>query len=50
MGPKIEAAIAFMQHGGKRAVITSIEHIEAAVAGQAGTEIIRASGAQEETS
>lgn len=41
MGPKIEAAIQFMQSGGKRAVITSIETIEEAVAGQAGTEIVR---------
>jgi len=39
MGPKIEAAIQFMQSGGKRAVITSIETIEEAVSGQAGTEI-----------
>jgi carbamate kinase len=41
MGPKIEAAMQFMQSGGKRAVITSIEAIEEAVAGRAGTEIIR---------
>jgi carbamate kinase len=41
MGPKIEAAIQFMQSGGKRAIITSIEAIEEAVAGRAGTEIIR---------
>ncbi|MEN6319315.1 MAG: carbamate kinase [Syntrophaceae bacterium] len=41
MGPKIEAAIRFMQSGGKRAVITSIEAIIEAVAGRAGTEIIR---------
>jgi len=41
MGPKIEAAMQFMKSGGKRAVITSIETIEEAVAGRAGTEIIR---------
>ncbi|HYA15342.1 MAG TPA: carbamate kinase [Syntrophales bacterium] len=41
MGPKIEAAMQFMQNGGKRVVITSIENIEEAVAGRAGTEIIR---------
>ena len=41
MGPKIEAAIGFIQSGGNRAVITSIEAIEEAVAGKAGTEIIR---------
>lgn len=40
MGPKIEAAMRFIRAGGKRAVITSIEEIEGAVAGQAGTEII----------
>jgi carbamate kinase len=41
MGPKIKAAIAFLQGGGRRAVITSIESIEAAIQGQAGTEIQR---------
>jgi carbamate kinase len=40
MGPKVEAAARFVEAGGKRAVITSIETIEAAVAGKAGTEII----------
>ena len=39
MGPKIEAAMQFVRHSGKRAVITSIEEIESAVAGNAGTEI-----------
>jgi carbamate kinase len=41
MGPKVEAAIQFIQRGGKRAVITSIEAIEDAVAGRAGTEVIK---------
>jgi carbamate kinase len=41
MGPKIEAAMQFIRSGGKRAVITSIEAIEEAVAGRAGTEIVR---------
>jgi carbamate kinase len=41
MGPKIEAAIQFVQGGGNRSVITSIEAIEDAVAGRAGTAIIR---------
>lgn len=40
MGPKVEAAVRFIQSGGKRAVITSIGAIEEAVAGRAGTEII----------
>lgn len=41
MGPKVEAAMDFLRHGGKRALITSIEAIEEAIAGKAGTEIIR---------
>ncbi len=40
MGPKVEAAVQFVTGGGKRAVITSIESIEGAISGQAGTEII----------
>jgi carbamate kinase len=31
----------FIQKGGKRAVITSIEKIEEAVEGKAGTEIVK---------
>ncbi len=41
MGPKVEAAVEFMRAGGKRAVITSVEEIEEAVAGRAGTEFVR---------
>ena len=40
MGPKIEAAIAFLENGGKRALITSIESIINAIEGKAGTEIV----------
>lgn len=40
MGPKIEAAILFVQNSGKRAVIASIEDIESAVKGESGTEIV----------
>ena len=40
MGPKIEAAIQFVQTSGKRAVIASIEDIESAVKGESGTEIV----------
>jgi len=40
MGPKVEAAAQFMEKRGKRAVITSIEKIEQAVEGTAGTEIV----------
>mgnify|MGYP001802917210 FL=1 len=40
MGPKIRAAIRFLEGGGKRVVITSIEHSAAAVRGEAGTLIV----------
>jgi len=40
MGPKVEAAAAFMRGRGKRAVICSLEEIEKAVEGNAGTEIV----------
>lgn len=39
MAPKIEAAIQFIGHNGKRAAICSTEEIEAAVTGTAGTQI-----------
>jgi len=41
MGPKVEAAIEFLEGGGKRALITSTENIERSIRGKAGTEIIR---------
>ena len=41
MGPKVEAALKFIQSGGKRAVITSIEAISDSVQGKAGTQIIQ---------
>jgi carbamate kinase len=38
MGPKVEAALRFVVRGGNRSVITSLEHIADAVAGDdAGT-------------
>ncbi|MCE5242100.1 MAG: carbamate kinase [Syntrophobacteraceae bacterium] len=40
MGPKVEAAIQFLRSGGARAVIASIDMIEKAVAGAAGTEFV----------
>lgn len=40
MGPKVEAAVRFIRSGGSRAVIASIDRIEEAVAGQAGTEFL----------
>lgn len=40
MQPKIEAVLQFINQGGKRAVITSIENIEDSVLRKAGTEFI----------
>lgn len=40
MGPKIEAAINFLRAGGKRTIITSLEYMEPAIRGEAGTEIV----------
>jgi carbamate kinase len=40
MGPKVEAACRFVEQGGRSAVITSLEHIQAAVAGTAGTVVV----------
>jgi carbamate kinase len=40
MGPKIEAAIEFLQAGGRRAIVCSPEKLAAALRGEAGTEIL----------
>jgi carbamate kinase len=40
MGPKIEAALGFLDHGGREVIITDPESILAAVAGEAGTRIV----------
>jgi len=39
MGPKVEAAIEFINNGGEQAIITSIDTIDKAVNGQSGTVI-----------
>ncbi|MCH8286004.1 carbamate kinase [candidate division KSB1 bacterium] len=39
MGPKIEAAINFIENGGKRTIITSLENTREAVTGKVGTVI-----------
>lgn len=39
MGPKVAAMIDYVRHGGQRAFITSLEKVEDALAGSAGTEI-----------
>lgn len=41
MGPKIEAALRFVEQGGERAVITSLEHIGEALSGNIGTRVSR---------
>jgi carbamate kinase len=41
MGPKVEAALAFLAHGGERAVITNLPSLRAALAGKAGTTIVQ---------
>ena len=40
MGPKIEAAIDFLQHGGKKVIITQPHLLEAAIAGKNGTHLV----------
>jgi carbamate kinase len=40
MLPKVKAAISFLEHGGKEALITNPESLERAVAGKTGTKIV----------
>jgi carbamate kinase len=40
MGPKITAALRFLERGGPRALITALDKLGLALAGQAGTEIV----------
>ena len=40
MLPKVEAAMQFIKYGGKRAIITSVETIKAAISGNSGTEFV----------
>jgi len=46
MRPKVEAALQFLENGGKRAIITAPEYMAAAVRGGAGTEILPPIGAE----
>lgn len=41
MGPKVEAACRFVEQGGERAIITSLQHITDALDGAAGTVVHR---------
>ena len=40
MGPKVEAAIHFLEGGGKRAIIASLENALPALRGETGTHIV----------
>jgi len=40
MGPKIEAGIEFVVHGGEECIITSTEHVMRALRGETGTHIV----------
>jgi hypothetical protein len=40
MGPKVEAAIQFLEAGGKRAIITSLDTAVPALRGETGTHIV----------
>jgi carbamate kinase len=40
MGPKISAAIAYLERGGKEAIITNHDHLVDAVDGKGGTRIV----------
>jgi carbamate kinase len=41
MGPKVEAAVQFVEGGGQMAVITSLDRLADAAAGTAGTMIVQ---------
>lgn len=40
MGPKVESVLRFLNHGGREAIITSVENLSRAIAGKAGTHIV----------
>jgi carbamate kinase len=40
MGPKIEASVRFVERGGREAIITSLDRVQAAIAGDAGTHVV----------
>ena len=40
MGPKVDAACRFVEQGGSRAVITGLDHLTAAITGDAGTVVV----------
>ena len=40
MGPKVEAAVRFVEQGGERSIICAVEQVDAAIRGDAGTAIV----------
>ena len=40
MGPKVEAALRFLEGGGERVIITHLEAVEAALRGETGTHVV----------
>jgi carbamate kinase len=40
MGPKIDAALSFVEATGRKVLITDVGHLEAAMAGEGGTAIV----------
>ncbi len=44
MGPKVLAAIKFLEHGGKRAIIASLDRAVKAIKGKSGTQVIPGDG------
>jgi len=40
MGPKVDAAVQFIEGGGRRCIIARIEDAVAALRGEAGTQIV----------
>jgi carbamate kinase len=41
MGPKVEAVIRFLEGGGKRAIISHLDHAMSALCGETGTHVVR---------
>ncbi|CKW78544.1 carbamate kinase [Mycobacterium tuberculosis] len=41
MGPKVDAAIRFLEGGGKRAIISHLDHAMPALRGETGTHIVQ---------
>jgi carbamate kinase len=41
MGPKVEAAIRFLEGGGNRAIISHLDHAMSALCGETGTHVVR---------